>query len=128
MFEDYFYLLRDVGIPVSFTEWMTLQEALDKGLDGQSLLDFYYVARSVLVKDVKFYDQFDQAFAFYFKDKSVPEKVRQQILDWLNNPRMKRDYAMHFPELFEDVDLQKLRELFEERMREQKERQNVSPP
>jgi len=32
MFEDYFYLLRDAGIPVSITEWMTLQDALDGGL------------------------------------------------------------------------------------------------
>src|SRR5512136_2057942 len=111
MFEDYFYLLRDAGVPVSITEWMTLQEALDGGLDGQSLLDFYYVARSILVKDVKYYDQFDQAFAFYFKDKELPEKVRQQILDWLNDPRVKRDYAMRFPEFFEDADLQKLRAL-----------------
>nr|MDO8088300.1 hypothetical protein [Candidatus Sigynarchaeum springense] len=122
MFEDYFYLLRDTGVPVSITEWMTLQEALDRGLEGQSLLDFYYVARSVLVKDVKYYDQFDQAFAFYFKDKELPEKVRKEILNWLNDPRVKRDYAMRFPEFFKDVDLQKLRELFEERMREQKER------
>src|SRR5271157_4013621 len=101
MFEDFFYLLRDVGIPVSFTEWMTLQDALDKNLDNQSLLAFYYMARSILVKDIKYYDQYDQAFAFYFKDKTLPDKVRQQLLDWLKNPANRRGLMQRFPDFFE---------------------------
>ncbi|HME54274.1 MAG TPA: VWA containing CoxE family protein [Candidatus Lokiarchaeia archaeon] len=122
MFEDFFYLLRDVGIPVSFTEWMTLQDALDKNLDNQSLLAFYYMARSILVKDIKYYDQYDQAFAFYFKDKTLPDKVRQQLLDWLKNPANRRGLMQRFPDFFEGIDLDKLREDFEKLMREQKER------
>ena len=122
MFEDFFYLLRDVGIPVSFTEWMTLQEALNKNLDNQSLLAFYYMARSILVKDIKYYDQYDQAFAFYFKEKTLPEKVRQQLLDWLKNPANRRQLMQRFPDFFEGIDLEKLREDFEKLMREQKER------
>ena len=36
MFEDFLYLLRSSGLKVSLTEWMSLMEALDKGLHGSS--------------------------------------------------------------------------------------------
>nr|MDO8112817.1 VWA containing CoxE family protein [Candidatus Sigynarchaeota archaeon] len=125
MFEDFFYLLRDVGVPVSMTEWMTLNDALDKGLDDQSLLTFYYMARSILVKDIKYYDQYDQAFAFYFKEKTLPEKVRKQILDWLNNPATRQQLKERFPDFLENIDLAKLREEFEKRMQEQRDRHDL---
>ena len=32
MFEDFLYLLRSSGLKVSLTEWMSLMQALDKGL------------------------------------------------------------------------------------------------
>ena len=41
MFGDFLYLLRRRGLKVSLTEWMALQEALDKGLQGASLTAFY---------------------------------------------------------------------------------------
>ncbi len=120
MFVDFFYILRDAGVPVSITEWLTLMDAMDKGLEGQSLLNFYYVARSILVKDIKYYDMYDQAFAFYFKDKTLPEKVRQEILKWLKNTPGKARLPFDLG-VFSDVDLQKLFDLFEQRQREQKE-------
>jgi len=50
MFINFFYLLRNYGLPVSITEWMTLVEALAKGLAASSLMGFYHLARTVLVK------------------------------------------------------------------------------
>ena len=127
MFVDFFYLLKDTGLPVSITEWMTLMEAMDKGLDDQSLLNFYYLARSILVKDIKFYDQFDQAFAFYFNDKTLPDSVRKELLDWLKSPARKLE-GFRIPEGWQEMDqmdLQKLFELFEERQKEQDERHDL---
>ena len=43
MFIEFFYALRAGGLDVSQTEWLTLMEALDKGLCGASLTQFYYV-------------------------------------------------------------------------------------
>lgn len=40
MFLEFFYLLRAKGLEVSINEWMTLMEALDKGLARSSFLSF----------------------------------------------------------------------------------------
>ena len=49
MFIEFFYKLKETGIPVSPTSFLTLHRALDKGLIG-SLDDFYTSARSILQK------------------------------------------------------------------------------
>ena len=43
MFTSFFYLLRDRGLDVSLNEWLTLMEALDKGLAYSSFTSFYYL-------------------------------------------------------------------------------------
>ena len=45
-----FHTLREKGLKATLGEWLTLQEALEKGLCGSSLTQFYYVARMILVK------------------------------------------------------------------------------
>ena len=50
MFQEFFYLLRQYGLDVSITEWLTLQEALSRGLHGSSISGFYNLCRSVLCK------------------------------------------------------------------------------
>ena len=50
MFLEFFYLLRAQGLEISVNEWMTLEEALDKGLAGSSLTGFYRLCRSILIK------------------------------------------------------------------------------
>ena len=41
MFTSFFYLLRARGLKVSLNEWMSLIEALDKGLHHSSFTGFY---------------------------------------------------------------------------------------
>ena len=48
MFVDFFYKMRDVGIQVSPTAFLTLHRALKTGLIG-SLNDFYTAGRAILV-------------------------------------------------------------------------------
>ena len=62
MFTSFFYLLRDRGLDVSLNEWLTLMEALDKGLAYSSFTSFYYLSRSILVKSETDFDKFDGAF------------------------------------------------------------------
>ena len=43
MFTDFFFLLRALDLDVSLNEWLSLMEALERGLCRNSLLEFYYV-------------------------------------------------------------------------------------
>ena len=59
MFSKFFYTLKEKGLEVSLSEWLDLQEALDKGLCESSLTQFYYVARMILVKSETEFDKFE---------------------------------------------------------------------
>ena len=41
------------------SEFITLQEALDKGMCNSSLTEFYYLARMIMVKSETDFDKFD---------------------------------------------------------------------
>ena len=45
MFSNFFYICKAKGLNITLSEWLTLQEALDKGLCESSLTQFYYLAR-----------------------------------------------------------------------------------
>lgn len=66
MFDAFFYLLRQYGLDVSTTEWLTVQQALSLGLHVSSLTGFYDLCRAILCKSESEYDKFDQAFEEYF--------------------------------------------------------------
>jgi len=61
VFVQFFYTLRDRGVPVTPTSFLRLQRALSLGL-VTSLDDFYTVARSLLVKSERYFDLYDQVF------------------------------------------------------------------
>ena len=127
MFEDFLYLLRRYGLKVSLTEWMTLMEALDKGLHNSSFTGFYYLCRCLLVKSEADFDRFDRAFLEYFKNIPFQQEVSQELLDWLNRPDTLLDHANWDEEqalknlgLSED----EIERMLRERMAEQNEEHN----
>jgi uncharacterized protein len=67
MLIPFFFKLREGGVPVSITEFLTLLEALEARLATVSAEDFYYLSRACLVKDERHFDRFDRAFAAHFK-------------------------------------------------------------
>ncbi|HEV7372777.1 VWA domain-containing protein [Arenibaculum sp.] len=67
MFPTFFYELRKAQVPVSLKEYLTLMEAMRKGVAGWRVEDFYYLARSCLVKDERHLDRFDRVFGTVFK-------------------------------------------------------------
>ena len=126
MFIDFFYHLRDRGLPLGVTEFITLLDALAEGLARESLTHFYVVARSILVKRPAHFDVYDQAFAEYFRDAEFDPETRAQITDevlqWLEeNPLPPPDLSEEELAELQEQDLEGLREEFEERLREQDE-------
>src|SRR5271155_2057131 len=85
MLVKFFFLLRKTGVPVSITELLTLLEALKAGLGELSAERFYYLARTCLVKDERFYDRYDRAFATHFKgiEDLFSALQRELPADWL---------------------------------------------
>ena len=84
MLIDFFYTLRAAKLKVSVQEYLTLLEALQAGVIGPSVDDFYYLARTALVKDEAQFDKFDRAFAAYFKGVEMLADFTKDIpLEWL---------------------------------------------
>ena len=128
MFVDFFYKLRDVGIPASPTAFLTLHRALAAGLVG-SLEDFYTAARCILVKSERYFDLFDQVFAHQFKGAEMPdprgleldELARSMLEAWLQNPaELSRLLGMDESAL-KKLTPEQLIDYFKERLKEQNE-------
>jgi uncharacterized protein with von Willebrand factor type A (vWA) domain len=85
MLLPFFFLLREGGMKTSITELLVLHEALEKRVPGQSVDDFYYLARATLVKDESHLDRFDRIFGAYFKgvDDSLGDLFEELPEDWL---------------------------------------------
>ena len=95
MFIQFFYTLREVGIPVSPTSFLRFHKAMAMGL-VRSVEDFYFTARTVLVKSEKYFDLYDQVFSHIFRGTSMPSSSEEDLdllamsmLDeWLKNPKV----------------------------------------
>ncbi len=94
MFTNFFYTLKNAGIPVSPTSFLRLQKALSMGL-VMSLNDFYTAARTILVKSERYFDLYDQVFAHHFEgaelkdpDEAIISDMAKALLsEWLKNPK-----------------------------------------
>ena len=67
MFFSFMEELRSAGISASLKEHLALLEALSADVISQSPEEFYYLARTTLVKDEALLDRFDQVFNKIFK-------------------------------------------------------------
>ncbi|MBU4002023.1 MAG: hypothetical protein KKB94_06860, partial [Proteobacteria bacterium] len=129
MFIDFFYTLKDVGVPVTPTSFLSLHKALQKGL-VQSLDDFYISARTILVKSERYFDLFDQVFAHHFHGAEFPEKeameldalTRALIEEWLKDPKVLADLLGVDESQIAKLTPEELIEYFKERLKDQTER------
>ncbi len=123
MLVDFLFELRRRKIPVSTHEWMALMEAMALGLHESSLDGFYHLCRTLCVKDIAFFDAYDEAFLAYFKDVHTDAlKLTEQLRAWLSDPKVLEGLTDEQRKALGELDLEKLRELFEQRLKEQKER------
>lgn len=120
MFSNFFYILRKRRVPVSITEWMTLMEALSAGYIT-NLNEFYFLARAILVKSEAFYDHYDVAFQEYFKGIEAPSEIRDEILEWLNDPVNRLLLTEEEKALLNGMDLDQLLSELEKKLLEQTE-------
>jgi len=121
----FFYLMRENGLPVSLQEYLTLMESLKQEVVSFDIDDFYYLCKTVFVKQEIFLDRFDVIFGYFFKD-----------LDEINFDFFKRHIPddwlkQNFYESLSDEEkaaiekmggLEKLMERFQELLEEQKKR------
>jgi uncharacterized protein with von Willebrand factor type A (vWA) domain len=122
MLIDFFLHLKTKKLPVSTREFLTLLEALKEHVAGNSIDDFYFLARTCLVKDETHYDKFDRAFGEYFKgvtqipglDADIPEEWLKMMMQKHLTPEEKAK--------LEKLGWDKLMEEFKKRLAEQKER------
>lgn len=121
MFVDFFYELRNLKIPVTIREYLMLLEAMANGVNGQNVEDFYYLARSALIKDEKNYDRFDQVFGNYFRglelksaaffDDAIPSSWLKRVTE--------RVFSKEEIEKLEKLDFDELMEELQKRLAEQ---------
>jgi uncharacterized protein with von Willebrand factor type A (vWA) domain len=124
MFLTFFYLLRDNGIPVSLHEYLTLMKAMKNEVGTYSIDDFYFLSKSIFIKNEAHLDRFDLLFGKHFKGidflpenffKTIPEEwLRKNFEKLLTEEEKKMIEAMG--------GLDKLMERFRQLMEEQKER------
>jgi hypothetical protein len=84
VFFSFFAELREAKVPVSLREYLTLMEAMQKRVAAFDIEDFYFLARTALVKDERHLDRFDRVFGHCFKGIETPADPKTAIPDeWL---------------------------------------------
>ncbi|MCR5107961.1 MAG: VWA containing CoxE family protein [Lachnospiraceae bacterium] len=132
MFTDYFYFLKNKGMDISLSEWLSLIDALDKGLCASGITGFYYLSRMILLKSENEFDRYDALFEEYFKGihRDEYDDISDQMKKWLD----KSDFAKAAREMEEaktfidgeanPIDNEEVLEKFRERQKEQDSEHN----
>ena len=122
MLINFFFTLRAAKLKVSVKEYLVLLEAIKEGVIDTSVDDFYYLARTALVKDEAHFDKFDRAFAAYFKGVEMLTDFTQDIpLDWLQK-KLELELSPEEKAAIEKMGWDELMETLKKRFEEQKER------
>jgi uncharacterized protein with von Willebrand factor type A (vWA) domain len=122
-FVPFLYELRARKVKVGPQEATSLARALVAGIHESSLDGFYHVARALCVHREADLDAFDQAFSSHFKGiESASMNVLDELEEWLRDPRINRELSDDERAAMQSLDMEELRRMFEQRLREQHER------
>ncbi len=127
MFLRFFENLRNGGVPVSLREFLGFLEGLKAGLATYDVDAFYYLARTIMVKDERNIDKFDRAFAATFEglgNISIQEVLEAVDIpeDWLRKMAEKHLSPKEMAEIESLGGFDKLMETLKERLKEQEGR------
>ncbi|RYM34599.1 VWA domain-containing protein [Brumimicrobium glaciale] len=124
MFLDFFLLLKAKGIPVTLREYLDLLAALDANVAEYNVDDFYFLSRTVLVKNEEHLDLYDQIFGVYFK--GIEQIQSSDILnipdEWLRKNGERLFSREELEKIKSQGDLESLLDRMAELLKEQKER------
>tara|TARA_R110002072_G_scaffold3830_4_gene27291 strand:+ start:43003 stop:44409 length:1407 start_codon:yes stop_codon:yes gene_type:complete len=82
MLLGFFERLREYGVPVSTREILDCLNLFEHRILQFAIDDFYYLSRTSLVKDEKYYDRFDRAFdAFFSGLDSLPSLFAEEEIE-----------------------------------------------
>jgi len=86
MFISFFLELRAAKVPASLREFLTLLEAMHRGVGRFDIDEFYFLARTALVKDERHLDRFDRVFGHCFKGIETPADPQTELPEeWLRS-------------------------------------------
>jgi len=127
MFLRFFENLRAAQVPVSMREFLSFLEGMKRGLVTYDIEGFYYLSRTSMVKDERYLDRFDRAFAATFKglEHISPEQVLEAVdipADWLEKMAENHLSAEEKAEIDALGGFDKLMETLKERLKEQQKR------
>lgn len=124
MFLDFFLLLKEKGLPVSLREYLDLLAALEANVPEYNVEHFYFLSRTILVKNEEHLDLFDQVFSVYFK--GIEQIQSSDILnlpeDWLRKNGERLFSREELEKIKSQGDLESLLDRMAELLKEQKER------
>ncbi|MGB0410514.1 MAG: vWA domain-containing protein [Pikeienuella sp.] len=127
MFNSFFLALREAKVPCTLREYLTLLEAMNKGVAMYDVEEFYFLARAALVKDERHLDRFDQVFGQSFKGlETVGGTEGQEAVDipeeWLRKLAEKHLSPEEMAEIESMGGWDKLMETLKKRLEEQEKR------
>jgi len=127
LFLPFFIALKQVKIPVTLREYLTLLEGMNRGFSMYDVEGFYYLARSTLIKDERHLDRFDQVFSHSFKGLEAVKGeggVESQEIpeEWLRKLAEKHLSEEDKKQIEDMGGWEKLMETLAKRLEEQKER------
>jgi uncharacterized protein len=122
MFFSFFAELREAKVPVSLREYLTLMEAMQRRIAAFDIEDFYFLARTSLVKDERHLDRFDRVFGHCFKGIETLADPKTEIPEaWLKKIS-ERFLTEEEKQLIQSLGWEKLMETLRQRLAEQKAR------
>lgn len=123
MLIDFFFTLRKYRVKTSLRELLDLLNALSKHMVHGDLDGFYYLSRTILVKDENQYDKFDRAFADYFEGVQSLALFGDEIPeDWLRKNLEKILSEEERQQIQKMGGLEALMKTLKERLEEQEKR------
>jgi len=127
MFTDFFLDLRKKGVPVSLLEFLSFLNCLTENIADYKVENFYFLAKTSLVKHEKYLDIFDQIFSKNFNGiEYVDTKLLISKMDlpkqWLEKLAEKILSKKQMKEIQSLGSFEKLMETLQKRLQEQKDR------
>ena len=124
MLLTYFDTLRRYGVPVTLGEFLDLLEALKASTVFADREKFYFLSRTILVKDEKHFDKFDRAIDAFFNGLESMDGLLEALIpdDWIRDAFQKDLTEEELAKLQSFDSLEELIEKFKARLAEQEKR------